>query len=79
MNYLEYKGYKGTVEHSSEDDCFFGKVVGLGKDLIIYEGKTVAELRTDFEAGVDSYLRGCRGDDVKPCKPLDKTNGFVLG
>lgn len=74
MNYLEYKGYKGTVEHSSEDDCFFGKVVGLGKDLIAYEGKTMAELRADFEAGIDSYLQGFRLDSPESCKLFSKKN-----
>lgn len=70
MNYLEYKGYKGTVEYSSEDDCLFGKVIGMSKDLIAYEGETVAELRADFEAGVDSYLEACRADGVEPRKPF---------
>lgn len=65
MNYLEYKGYRGTVEYSSEDGCFFGKVVGLGKDLIAYEGKTVAELRADFEAGIDSYIESKYKFDFK--------------
>jgi len=56
MDYLEYKGYKGSVEYSKEDNCLFGKVQGMSKDLIAYEGQTLDELRKDFEAGVDSYL-----------------------
>ena len=56
MNYLEYKGYKGSVEYSREDNCLVGKVQGMGKDLIAYEGQTLDELRQDFEAGIDSYL-----------------------
>lgn len=70
MNYLEYKGYKGTVEYSSEDDCLFGKVIGMSKDLIAYEGNTIPELRADFEAGIDSYLEACRADGVQPRKPF---------
>lgn len=70
MNYLEYKGYKGTVEYSSEDDCLFGKVIGMAKDLIAYEGNTIPELRADFEAGIDSYLEACRADGMKPRKPF---------
>ena len=58
MDYLEYKGYKGSVEYSKEDNCLFGKVQGLSKDLIAYEGQTLDELRKDFEDGVDSYLEG---------------------
>jgi predicted HicB family RNase H-like nuclease len=69
MDYLEYKGYKGSVEYSKEDNCLFGKVQGLSKDLIVYEGQTLDELRKDFEAGIDSYLEGCRADGVEPAKP----------
>ncbi len=73
MDYLEYKGYRGTVEYSKADDCLFGKVLGMSKDLILYEGKTLDELKTDFEAGIDSYLEGCRTDGVPPRKPYSGT------
>ena len=69
MDYLEYKGYKGSVEYSKEDNCLFGKVQGMSKALILYEGHTVDELRKDFEEGVDSYLEACRADGVEPAKP----------
>ena len=69
MDYLEYKGYKGSVEYSKEDNCLFGKVQGMIKALILYEGQTLEELRKDFEAGVDSYLEGCKADGVEPAKP----------
>ena len=59
MDYLIYKGYKGSVEYSKEDNCFCGKVQGTGnKVLILYEGTTIDELQKDFEEGVDSYLEG---------------------
>lgn len=60
---LEYKGYKGTIEYSNEDDCLFGKVLGLGNDLITYEGQTVPELRCDFEEAINSYLEMKREDE----------------
>ena len=50
MDYLEYKGYKGSVEYSKADNCLFGKVLGMSKDLILYEGNTIDELKADFEA-----------------------------
>ena len=40
MDYLEYKGYKGSVEYSKADNCLCGKVLGMSKDLILYEGNT---------------------------------------
>ena len=69
MDYLEYKGYKGSVEYSKEDNCLYGKVQGMSRDLIAYEGQTLDELRRDFEAGVDSYIEGCKADGVEPAKP----------
>ncbi len=65
MDYLEYKGYKGSVEYSKEDNCLFGQVQGMGKDLIVYEGQTLDELCKDFEDGVDSYIEGCLADGVE--------------
>jgi predicted HicB family RNase H-like nuclease len=70
MDYLEYKGYKGTVEYSKEDDCLVGKVIGMHKDLIAYEGATLAELKMDFEAAVESYIEGCLADGTEPRKPF---------
>ena len=67
MDFLEYKGYKGSVEYSKNDNCLFGKVQGMSKALILYEGNTLEELRKDFE--VDSYLEACKADGVEPAKP----------
>ena len=63
---LEYNGYKGSIEYSKEDNCYFGKVQGLSKDLITYEGQTLDELRKDFEEAIDFYLEGCKADGVEP-------------
>lgn len=70
MDYLEYKGYKGTVEYSKEDDCLVGKVIGMHRDLILYEGNSIKELRQDFEDAVDSYIEGCMTEGIKPRKPF---------
>ncbi len=44
MGNLKYKGYVGSVEYSEEDNCLFGKVIGMSKDCITYEGTTIDEL-----------------------------------
>ena len=69
MDYLEYKGYKGSVEYSKDDNCLFGKVQGLSKELISYEGQTLDELRKDFEEGIESYLDYCKAEGIEPAKP----------
>jgi predicted HicB family RNase H-like nuclease len=72
MNYLHYKGYKGSVEYSEADNCLFGKVLGLTSSLILYEGNSLDELKKDFEAGVESYLEGCIEDGIHPEKPYNE-------
>lgn len=70
MDYLEYKGYKGTVEYSKADNCLCGKVMGMNNSaLILYEGSNIDELREDFETGIDNYIEGCKADNVEPRKP----------
>ena len=61
MNHLEYKGYYGSIEYSKEDKCLYGKVLGMTKDCILYEGNTIEELETDFEIisseEIEEYLK----------------------
>ncbi|SFC69546.1 Predicted nuclease of the RNAse H fold, HicB family [Xylanibacter ruminicola] len=69
MGYLKYKGYSGSVEYSEEDKCLFGKVQGMAKDSITYEGATVEELTADFEGAIDDYLALCAEKGIEPRKP----------
>jgi predicted HicB family RNase H-like nuclease len=47
--------FTGSVQFSSVDKCFFGKVEGID-DLITYEGSTVKELEKAFHEMVDCHL-----------------------
>ncbi|MDE6680401.1 MAG: type II toxin-antitoxin system HicB family antitoxin [Muribaculaceae bacterium] len=69
MGKLKYKGYSGTVEYSPEDNCLFGKVLGLRGTLISYEGNSIEEIKKDFEQAVDDYLESCRERGIEPAKP----------
>ncbi|MDD2951774.1 MAG: type II toxin-antitoxin system HicB family antitoxin [Parabacteroides sp.] len=70
MGQLKYKGYIGSVEYSEEDNCLYGKVLGMNKDLISYEGDTVDDLKKDFEGAIDDYLASCKDRGVEPRKPF---------
>ena len=70
MGYLKYKGYSGSVEYSEADDCLFGKVQGMDKDCISYEGETLSGLRHDFEEALDAYLESCKERGVIPRRPF---------
>lgn len=65
---LAYKNYNGTVEYSKEDDCLFGKVVGI-KSLLSYEGNSVKELEEDFRNVIDEYLEECEEMGIQPEQP----------
>ena len=73
MGYLKYKGYTGSVEYSEEDNCLFGKVLGMSKHAITYEGQDVNELKRDFEGAIDDYIASCEARGVEPCKPYSGT------
>lgn len=77
-NYLEYKGYLGTVEYSGEDDCLYGKVMGI-KDLISYEGDSLTQLKTDFHQAVDDYLEMCVEKKVSPEKAFKGSFNIRIG
>lgn len=71
-NLLSYKNYNGTVEYSREDDCLFGKVIGI-KSLLSYEGESIKELKADFQKVIDEYLADCRERNVEPELPFKGT------
>ena len=45
---LKYRGYYGSIEVSTEDNCLFGKLQFI-RALVNYEGETVAELEKAFQ------------------------------
>lgn len=69
---LSYKNYNGTVEYSREDDCLFGKVIGL-RSLLSYEGNSVRELEEGFRQVIDEYLDDCEVRGVSPEQPYKGT------
>ena len=70
MGTMKYKGYTGSVDYSDEDNCLYGKVLGMTKDAITYEGNDVNELRKDFEGAIDDYLESCAKRGIEPRKPF---------
>ncbi len=54
-----YKGYIGLVHFSAEDEVFHGKIDAIN-DLIMFDGKSVQELKKAFHEAVDDYLETCK-------------------
>jgi predicted HicB family RNase H-like nuclease len=66
---LTYKGFIGSVHFSAEDEIFYGKIEAIN-DLIMFEGKTVQELKKNFHEAVDDYLETCKALGREPNKPF---------
>jgi predicted HicB family RNase H-like nuclease len=66
---LVYKGYMGHVEFDDEADIFHGEVINT-RDVITFQGKTVAEIKKSFRESVDDYLAFCKERGEEPEKPF---------
>jgi predicted HicB family RNase H-like nuclease len=72
---MKYKGYTGVVELDEELGVLFGRVIGL-RDVITFQGGSVAEVVEAFHDSVDDYLEFCAARGEAPEKPY--SGQFVL-
>jgi predicted HicB family RNase H-like nuclease len=72
---MKYKGYTGLVELEEGSDVLFGRVIGL-RDVITFQGESVAEVTQAFHDSVDDYLEFCAERGESPEKPY--SGQFVL-
>lgn len=66
---MEYKGYVGKVEFDQEHETFYGEVIDT-RDVITFEGRSVAQLRREFKTSIDVYLEFCKEQGKVPDKPF---------
>src|SRR5438445_13007421 len=64
---MEYKGYAGRVEYDDEAVVFHGKSIN-SRDVITFQGSTVAELRKAFRDSIEDYLAFCNERGEEPDK-----------
>jgi predicted HicB family RNase H-like nuclease len=72
---MKYKGYTGVVEFDEESGSLYGRVIGL-RDVITFQGESVAEVTQAFRDSVDDYLEFCAKRGRAPDKPY--SGQFVL-
>ena len=65
---IHYKGYDGSVEYSAEDRILHGSLLGI-RDAVVYEGRDVDGLESNFRAAVDEYLAFCSEQGKTPDRP----------
>ena len=65
---LVYKGYATMPEVDVVNNVVGGRVMGI-RDVVHYEGATVAEAAQAFCDSVDDYLAWCEHDGREPDRP----------
>jgi predicted HicB family RNase H-like nuclease len=66
---LIYKGYMGHVEFDDETDIFHGEIINT-RDVITFQGSTVAQIKKAFKESIDDYLNFCKERNEEPEKPF---------
>ena len=64
---MRYKGYAGKVEFDADAGLLHGEVIGI-RDVVTFQGTSVAEVQKAFRDSVDDYLAFCEGRGESPDK-----------
>jgi predicted HicB family RNase H-like nuclease len=62
---MQYKGYSAIVHYDDPAGLFYGWVVGI-RDVVTFQGTSVAELRQSFKDSVEDYLSFCAERGEQP-------------
>jgi len=66
---MEHGGYRAVVRFDDDAGIFHGEVIDT-RDVITFQGASVAELRQAFKDSVDEYLKVCAERGRNPDKPF---------
>ena len=70
MNHtVQYKGYTASIEHSDEDACYVGRVMGMNRHRMAFHGDTIEETHSVFIETIDFYLDTCAEEGTEPERP----------
>ena len=66
---MKYRGYSAAVSFDDDAGVFHGEVVDT-RDVIVFEGDSVAQLEMEFQHSVDDYLAVCAERGRVPDRPF---------
>ncbi len=72
---MKYKNYDAAVRFDDETETFHGEVINT-RDVVTFQGRSVAELKREFKNSVEDYLEFCSQRDEEPDKPF--SGNFIL-
>jgi len=65
---MEHRGYVAHIQFDDEANLFHGEVINI-RDVITFQGESVAELRQAFVDSVEDYLAFCSERGEEPNRP----------
>ena len=65
---IEYKGYTAVFENDEKEDILGAWVIDT-RDQILFEGRSLDELRERMKEAVDDYLEHCKERGKTPDRP----------
>lgn len=77
-DFMQYKGYCGSVHFDEEAMIFYGKVEFI-RAVVSYEATNAKGLKKGFEEAVDDYLAMCKLENIKPELPFKGSLSVRLG
>ncbi|MBB1092416.1 type II toxin-antitoxin system HicB family antitoxin [Rhodopseudomonas palustris] len=69
MTTMSYKGYTATIEYDADAGIFHGEVADI-RDVVTFQGKSVAELKKALAGSIEDYLAFCEQRGEEPDKPF---------
>lgn len=66
-----YKNYRAEISYSEEDALFIGRVVNIERDIIAFDGESVAELKQAFAQVIEDYLQDCANSGKHAEQPTE--------
>lgn len=72
---MKYKHYEAAIKFDDETEQFHGEVINT-RDVVTFQGRSVAELKREFKNSVEDYLEFCDERGEEPDKPF--SGNFIL-
>ncbi len=66
---MEYKGYLARTEFDEQANLFHGEIINI-RDVVTFQGQSVAELRQALADSVEEYLAFCAERGEEPERPF---------
>jgi predicted HicB family RNase H-like nuclease len=66
---MEYKGYLARTEFDDRANLFHGEIINI-RDVVTFQGQSVAELRQALADSVEEYLAFCAERGEEPERPF---------